>query len=82
VKVPTLDGTTVTLKLPPGTTNGRVLRVRGKGVPRRDGTKGDQLVTVEVAVPHKVSGKAKEALEAYRTATESDNPRAHLPGGG
>jgi molecular chaperone DnaJ len=81
VKVPTLDGTTVTLKLPPGTTNGRVLRVRGKGVPRRDGTKGDQLVTVEVAVPHKVSGKAKEALEAYRTATASDNPRAHLPGG-
>ena len=82
VKVPTLDGTSVTLKLPPGTTNGRVLRVRGKGVPRRDGTKGDQLVTVEVAVPHKVSGKAKEALEAYRTATASDNPRAHLPGGG
>jgi molecular chaperone DnaJ len=82
VKVPTLDGTTVTLKLPPGTTSGRVLRVRGKGVPRRDGTKGDLLVTVEVAVPQKVTGKAKEALEAYRTATASDNPRAHLPGGG
>ncbi|HEY0870799.1 MAG TPA: molecular chaperone DnaJ [Acidothermaceae bacterium] len=82
VKVPTLDGPTVTLKLPPGTTNGRVLRVRGKGVPRRDGTKGDQLVTIEVAVPQKVSGKAKEALEAYRIATASDNPRAHLPGGG
>ncbi|HTC70776.1 MAG TPA: molecular chaperone DnaJ, partial [Acidothermaceae bacterium] len=82
VKVPTLDGTTVTLKLPPGTTSGRVLRVRGKGVPRRDGIKGDLLVTVEVAVPQKVTGKAKEALEAYRTATASDNPRAHLPGGG
>jgi molecular chaperone DnaJ len=82
VKVPTLDGPTVTLKLPPGTTNGRVLRVRGKGVPRRDGTQGDQLVTIEVAVPQKVSGKAKEALEAYRTATASENPRAHLPGGG
>jgi molecular chaperone DnaJ len=81
VKVPTLDGKTVTLKLPPGTSSGRVLRVRGNGVVRRDGTKGDLLVTVEVAVPQKVSGKAKEALEAYRTATATDNPRAHLAGG-
>lgn len=81
VKVPTLEGKTVTLKLPPGTTNGRVLRVRGNGVTRRDGTKGDLLVTVEVAVPHKVTGKAKEALEAYRAATAAENPRAHLPGG-
>jgi molecular chaperone DnaJ len=81
IKVPTLDGSTVTLKLPAGTTAGRVLRVRGKGVTRRDGSKGDLLVTVDVAVPHKVSGKAKEALEAYRAATASDNPRAHLPGG-
>jgi molecular chaperone DnaJ len=81
VKVPTLDGSTVTLRLPPGTTSGRVLRVRGKGVTRRDGTKGDLLVTVDVAVPQKVSGKAKEALEAYRDATASENPRAHLPGG-
>jgi len=78
IKVPTLDGSPVTLKLPAGTTNGRVLRVRGKGVTRRDGSKGDQLVTIEVAVPHKVSGKAKEALEAYREATSADNPRAHL----
>jgi molecular chaperone DnaJ len=82
VKVPTLDGKTVTLKLPAGTTSGRVLRVRGKGVTRRDGTKGDLLVTIDVAVPQKVSGKAKEALEAYRAATASENPRAHLPGGG
>jgi len=81
VKVPTLDGKTVTLKLPAGTTNGRVLRVKGNGVTRRDGTKGDLLVTVEVAVPHKLAGKAKEALEAYRAATAAENPRAHLPGG-
>jgi molecular chaperone DnaJ len=81
VKVPTLEGKTVTLKLPPGTTNARVLRVKGNGVTRRDGTKGDLLVTVEVSVPQKVTGKAKEALEAYRAATAADNPRAHLPGG-
>lgn len=80
VKVPTLDGKSVTLKLPAGTTSGRVLRVRGRGVARKDGTKGDLLVTVEVAVPRKVSGQAKEALEAYRAATAGDNPRAHLSG--
>jgi molecular chaperone DnaJ len=81
VKVPTLGGPNVTLKLAPGTTSGRVLRVRGKGITRRDGSKGDLLVTIDVAVPHKVTGKAKEALEAYQAATAADNPRAHLPGG-
>jgi molecular chaperone DnaJ len=81
VKVPTLDGKTVTLKLPAGTTSGRVLRVRGKGTARKDGTKGDLLVTIEVAVPQKVSDKAKEALEAYRAATANENPRAHLAAG-
>jgi molecular chaperone DnaJ len=81
VTVPTLDGKSVTVKLPAGTTNGRVLRVRGKGATRRDGSKGDLLVTVEVAVPNKLSGKAKEALEAYREATADDDPRAHLAAG-
>jgi molecular chaperone DnaJ len=40
------------------------------------------LVTVEVAVPHTVPDKAKDALEAYRAATAGDNPRAHLEGVG
>jgi molecular chaperone DnaJ len=78
IKVPTLEGRPVTVKLSAGTTNGRVLRVRGKGATRRDGTRADLLVTIDVAVPAKVSGKAKEALEAYKAATSGDNPRAHL----
>jgi len=77
VKVPTLDGLPVTLKLPAGTTNGRTLRVRGKGVTRRDGSRGDLLVSVEVAVPQKLSGKAKEALQTF-AAEAGDDPRAHL----
>jgi molecular chaperone DnaJ len=77
VKVPTLDGLPVTLKLPAGTTNGRTLRVRGRGVTRRDGTRGDLLVSVEVAVPQKLSGKAKDALETFAAET-GDDPRAHL----
>ena len=51
IKVPVLGGLPVTVKLPAGSANGRTLRVRGKGAPRKDGTKGDLLVTFEVAVP-------------------------------
>ncbi|MGW1255726.1 molecular chaperone DnaJ [Streptomyces sp. NPDC002513] len=78
VRVPTLGGSPVTLKLPPGTPNGRTLRARGKGAVRKDGTRGDLLVTVEVNVPKDVSGKARDALEAYREATAGDDPRAEL----
>jgi molecular chaperone DnaJ len=77
VKVPTLDGPPVSMKVPAGTTNGRVLRVRGKGVTRRDGTKGDLLVTIDVVVPTQLSDESREALAAYAAATPED-PRAHL----
>lgn len=78
IKVPTLNGPSVTLKLPPGTPNGRTMRARGKGAVRKDGTRGDLLVTVEVAVPTELSDKAREALEMYREATESEDPRSAL----
>ncbi len=78
VKVPTLAGTPVTLKLAPGTANGRTLRVRGRGASRKDGTKGDLLVTIEVVVPDKLTSKAREAVEAFRDATAADDPRAGL----
>lgn len=69
VKIPTLGGAPVTLKLPPGTPNGRTFRVRGKGATRRDGTKGDLLATVQVQVPASLDQTAREALEVYRAAT-------------
>jgi molecular chaperone DnaJ len=59
IKVPTLGGTPVTLRLPSGTTNGRTFRVKGRGVTRKDGTKGDLLVTVDVVVPAKLDGVGK-----------------------
>jgi molecular chaperone DnaJ len=79
VRVPTLDGAPVTVKIPAGTTNGRTLRVRGKGMTRRDGSHGDLLVTVEVAVPKTLSDEAREALASYAEAQHED-PRAHLAG--
>ncbi|QVQ50575.1 molecular chaperone DnaJ [Spiractinospora alimapuensis] len=78
VRVPTLNGFPVTVKIPPGTPNGRTFRVRGKGAPRRDGTISDLLVTVEVSVPKTLNPTAREALEKYQAATSDQDPRSGL----
>ncbi|WP_086661363.1 molecular chaperone DnaJ [Lentzea kentuckyensis] len=75
--VPTLDGK-VTLKVPAGTASGRVLRARGKGITKRDGTSGDLLITLEVTVPNNMSSEARKALEAYADVTKGDDPRGDL----
>jgi molecular chaperone DnaJ len=78
IDVPTLDGE-VRLKVPAGTKSGKTFRVRGRGVNRPRGRKGDLLATVEVVVPTKLSRDAKNALKDYRMQFEADeNPRAHL----
>ena len=68
----------MTLKIPAGTPNGRTFRVKGKGATRRDGTKGDLLVTVEVELPQALDGAARAAIEAYREAFSGHDPRADL----
>ncbi len=78
IKVPTLGGAPVTLKVPAGTPNGRSFRVRGRGVQRKDGHKGDLLVTVEVQVPARLDDKARAAVEALREATAGSDLRANL----
>ena len=78
IKVHTMGGSPVTLRVPAGTPNGRTFRVKGKGVPRKDGTRGDLLVTVEVAVPAKLSSAARDAVEAFKAATEGEDPRLGL----
>ena len=78
IQVPTLGGQPVTLRLPPNSANGRVMRVRGRGVTRKDGTKGALLVTFEVAVPAEISAEAKAALETFRAATSGHAPRLEL----
>jgi molecular chaperone DnaJ len=76
VKVPTLDGPPVTIKVPGGTRSGRTFRVKGRGV-RAAKKPGDLLVTVEVAVPAKLSAEERRAVEALAAAS-SESPRAHL----
>lgn len=75
VEVPTLDGRTVTVRIPAGTAPGRVLRVRGHGVPLPDG-RGDLLVRVELVVPTVVSDDERRALEALAAAMAAAAPPA------
>jgi len=78
LKVPTLDGPTVTLRIPPGTRHGRTFRVRGRGVATPKGT-GDLLVTVEIAVPKNPSARERELLEEL-AKLDDGSLRAHLTG--
>ena len=77
ILVPTLGGEPVKLKVAPGTPNGRVLRVKGRGVVTAK-HEGDLLATVEVAVPSHVSDKAKKALEEFNGLLPDEDPRAEL----
>lgn len=77
VDVPTVDGDTVTMKIPAGSSSGATLRVRGRGV-KGKGTPGDMLVSLKIVVPKKLSKDAKEAVEAFHAATGDADPRADL----
>jgi molecular chaperone DnaJ len=77
IKVPTLDGPAVTLRVPEGTRSGRTFRVKGRGVSTKK-TTGDLLVTVELAVPQKLSAAERKAVEALAAASNGQSPRAHL----
>jgi molecular chaperone DnaJ len=80
IKVPTLDGLPVTVRIPAGTANGSKLRVRGKGSVRRDGTKGDLMLTLEVQVPHDLTDEQKEKLQEFNSASDHPDLRAGLFG--
>lgn len=77
VEVPTLNGDTVTVKVPAGTPSGRTLRVKGKGVSTSKVT-GDLLVTIDVVVPQKLSREAEAAVTAFAEATADGDPRGSL----
>ena len=73
LSVPALDGR-VNIKIPPGTQNGQKLRVRARGLPTRDGARGDLMVVTRIAVPAKVTDAEKKLWE--QLARESKfNPR-------
>jgi len=77
IKVPTLDGDEVTVRIAPGTPSGRTLRVKGRGV-NKGSQAGDLMITIDVRVPQRVEGAAKKAIEEFANATKDFNPRSDL----
>ena len=77
IKVPTLDGDEVTVRIAPGTPSGRTLRVKGRGV-KKGSQVGDLMITIDVRVPQRVDGAAKKAIEEFAKATKDFDPRADL----
>jgi molecular chaperone DnaJ len=77
VSVPTLDGKPVKVRIAPGTPSGRVLRVKGRGVPKK-GKPGDLMAKVHVVVPQRLSDEAKDAVEVLKAQDAGHDPRAEL----
>ncbi len=66
VPVETLEGKTLEVKIPPMKRAEELLRVAGKGIPV-EGSRGDLIIRLEVALPHKLSGKAKKTVEDLKS---------------
>lgn len=77
IEVPTIDGDKVKVRVPAGTPSGRTLRVKGRGVKTSKGA-GDLLVTIDVAIPKKLTKDAEEAVKAFAAATADADVRAGL----
>jgi curved DNA-binding protein len=68
--VDTLDGR-VDVTVPPGSSSGRTLRLRGQGWPRSGGGRGDQLVELQVTVPERLDERQERAYRELREAARS-----------
>jgi molecular chaperone DnaJ len=77
VMVPTFSDEEVVVRLPPGTPNGRVLRIKGRGIHKSNVT-GDLLVTVEIHVPRHINASAEQALKEFAAATSAEDVRVDL----
>jgi len=77
VRVPTIDGP-VSLTIPKGSNNGKVLRLKGKGVPALHGTeRGDLYVTLRPTLPSTTDAEFEEFIRQW-SESHPENPRAHL----
>ena len=74
VMVPTLDGP-VSMRIPPGSQAGQRLRLRGKGLTRRDGTRGDQYVRLVLVTPKSVGPRERELYKELAKSSRSEERR-------
>ncbi len=78
VEVPTLTEGNVVLTVPPGSSSGKKLRLRGKGVPdRKTKIRGDQFVVLKIDVPQQLNSKADQLMRQFADY-EQPNPREKL----
>jgi curved DNA-binding protein len=73
VDVPTLDGTRLTVTVPPGTSSGSRLRLRGKGI-----AGGDQYIEIKIVVPKTLDERSRELIEEF-ARRNPQNPRERMP---
>jgi DnaJ-class molecular chaperone len=78
VDVPTVE-TPVRVTIPPGTSSGAKLRLRGKGVARPDGTRGDQICRIEIVVPklRPDDDESRRLFEEFTRRTQGDHQGDH-----
>ena len=77
IDVPTPTGP-VRMTVPKGANTGTVLRLRGKGAARGDGSHGDEYVTLKIVLPERARSGARGVRAALASGTRSQNPRRHL----
>jgi curved DNA-binding protein len=76
IDVPTIDGT-VTMKVPGGTSSGQRLRIRGRGVGKSGGTRGDQYVEIRIVLPPQLDDESRELLQRFGERNPQ-NPRESM----
>jgi curved DNA-binding protein len=79
VEVPTLDGT-ARVQVPAGSSTGRKLRLRGEGMPDRQGRRGDLYAVLEIHVPKRLTGEERELFERLAEVSKFDPRRERKPG--
>jgi molecular chaperone DnaJ len=77
VEVPTLEGSSHSLKIPPGTQAGTAFHMKGKGVPRLGSrARGDQIVTINIEVPKNINQRQREILEEFAALSGEEHHRS------
>ncbi|MGB9736032.1 MAG: DnaJ C-terminal domain-containing protein [bacterium] len=77
VNIPSPSGGEITLKIPAGSQNGQLLKLKGKGI-QSTSRLGDMYVRINIVVPSNVSPEERKLLEAWQDLRKTDNPRSRL----
>ena len=81
IEIPGIDGEKVTVEIMSGTQNDALIKVKGKGMHLYDSDKrGDLYVSIKVIIPHKLTNKQRELMEAFRNECNDDCTQPEIKG--